>query len=61
MCAEVCEEVWEVILKNVNRKKFDYSGSIELQKSESNTLEIGIALLKNKRNKRAAPGLQGEK
>ena len=22
MCAEVCEEVWEVILKNVNRKKF---------------------------------------
>ncbi|MCM1025932.1 MAG: GNAT family N-acetyltransferase [Roseburia sp.] len=36
-------------------KKGDYCGSIELQDSDSNTPEIGIDLVENKRNRGIAP------
>ncbi len=33
----------------------DYCGNIELQQSDSNTLEIGIELLESKRKQEIAP------
>lgn len=53
--------MWEQILKNADSvfslftEKGDYCGSIELQQPNSNTPEIGIDLLENKRNQGIAP------
>ena len=53
--------MWEQILNQANRvfslftAKWDYCGSIELQQPDSNTPEIGIDLLENKRNQGIAP------
>ena len=50
------DPMWEQTLKNADSvfslftKKWDYCGSIELQRPNSKTPEIGIDLLKNKRN-----------
>ncbi len=53
--------MWEQILSNANSEIFlfttngDYCGNIELQQSDSNTLEIGIELLESKRKQEIAP------
>ena len=53
--------MWEQILNDADSVfslftvKGDYCGSIELQQPNSNTPEIGIDLLKNKRNQGIAP------
>lgn len=53
--------MWEQILSNADSvfslfmTNGDYCGSIELQQSDSNTPEIGIDLLKSKRNQGIAP------
>lgn len=53
--------MWEQILKNEDSvfslftENGNYCGSIELQQPDSNTPEIGIDLLEDKRNQRIAP------
>ncbi|MGN0319048.1 MAG: GNAT family N-acetyltransferase [Lachnospira sp.] len=57
-----CKDMmWEQVLKGKDKvfsifnRNGDYCGSIEIQRPESDTPEIGIDLLENKRNKGIAP------
>lgn len=58
----ICKDMmWEQVLNGKDKiysifsKESEYCGSIELQKPETNTPEIGIDLLENKRNQGIGP------
>lgn len=58
----ICKDMmWEQVLNGKDKvysifsKEGEYCGSIELQKPETNTPEIGIDLLENKRNQGIGP------